>query len=304
MSGMSNDFEKANAKAEKQHHGILDEGESILAESAQVILTNQRLIQFGLSGKIKNEIPLLDISEFQTLRKKFAKAGPLISITRDGSKIDFGNLFDSEYERFKEALSAFQSGTVINSEVKKAKSLSGQGAERQSPNSIEIKYGNVVSQAHFGSAFIKIYSKGYVEIAKGYGLLKNQVEKLLSIDGEAQITKKTGLGRAAAAVVTFGVNLASPNQRGNLILTITTDREVHVLFHDMPFAHDIKGMNELVSAGKAILARISNSGKGSEREMIESNDSLSNQLRELSRMKDEGLLTADEFAMAKRKLLS
>jgi hypothetical protein len=163
--------------------------------------------------------------------------------------------------------------------------------------------GGIAAMGAFGSKMITVYRNGFVQVNKHMGFTKGEVEKLIQIDGDSQIFKKTGLGRAAASVFTLVVNRLSPNQRGNLTLTITTDREVYVFFEEMPFPQYIKSMHELVNAGKAAIElRDKKEGKKTNAE-TSSAKSLGEQLNELVQLKESGVLTEAEFESAKAKLL-
>jgi len=116
----------------------------------------------------------------------------------------------------------------------KAEAKAAKAEAKASKEAEDIqKYGTVSASAPFGTRWITIYSNGYVKVSSGLGLLKGEIEKLLGIFGESDITKKSGLGRAAGAVFTLGANITlSPNQRGNLYLTIATERETHKILTD------------------------------------------------------------------------
>jgi hypothetical protein len=89
--------------------------EKIYTTSNMVAITNRRIFQLTLVGKIKREIPLEEIMNFSTTRKKFAKAGPLLIETKNGKSENFGILFDGEYREFQQVLAIIQSGGVPES---------------------------------------------------------------------------------------------------------------------------------------------------------------------------------------------
>jgi hypothetical protein len=89
---------------------VLSLQEEIYATSNMVALTNRRILQLTLSGKVKSEIPLEEIMNFSTTRKKFAKAGPLFVETKDGKSQNYGILFDGEYQEFQKVLAIIKSG--------------------------------------------------------------------------------------------------------------------------------------------------------------------------------------------------
>jgi hypothetical protein len=165
-------------------------------------------------------------------------------------------------------------------------------------------YGTLIANESFGNYKVRIFSDGYIQVSTGLGLIKGSIEKLLQIEGETLISKKSGLGRGIAGIVTLGANQLVPNQRGNLILTITTEKQVHVLFNDMPFAEYIKAMNKLVAAGKSVIKKSAAPTSTTPDKSTSNNQSLAQQIRELSELKDSGIISQQEFESAKQKLLS
>jgi len=91
---------------------VLSLQEEIYATSNLVALTNRRILQLTLAGKVKGEISLEKVMNFSTSRKKFAKAGPLFVETKDGKSQSFGILSDGEYREFQRVLEIIQSGGV------------------------------------------------------------------------------------------------------------------------------------------------------------------------------------------------
>lgn len=170
----------------------------------------------------------------------------------------------------------------------------------------EAKYGSVVVSEPFATKWITIYSNGYVKVSGGMGILQGSVEKLVDIFGETDITKKTGLGRAAGAILTMGANVAlSPNQRGNVYLTIATDRETYSILWERPDQASIRTMNRLVSAGKAALARSAHESREpyAPKASTGQQGDLVSQLANLAQLRDTGVLSEQEFERAKAKLL-
>jgi hypothetical protein len=105
-------------------------------------------------------------------------------------------------------------------------------------------------------------------------------------------------------VVTLGKNQLAPNQRGNLIMTITTDKRVHVLLEDVPQKQWIKSMNKLVAVGKSVIKKSTPSEVTATAKDSPHSQSLAQQIRELSELKDAGVISEQEFESAKKKLLS
>jgi hypothetical protein len=288
--------------------------EKIYASSNTVLITANRLIQLTTSGKIKDEIPLKDVKDFSTTRKKFAKAGPLLVETKDGKSLNFGLLHDSEYQEFQRVLVMIQSGEIPEYiEAPAVKETIEEPAVKETNEAPPVErvvreappnYGTVVANESFGLYKVRIFSDGYIQISKGLGFFKGSIEKLLEIEGESQITKKSALGRGLMGVVTLGKNQLAPNQRGNLIMTITTDKRVHVLLEDVPQKQWIKSMNKLVAVGKSVIKKSTPSEVTATAKDSPHSQSLAQQIRELSELKDAGVISEQEFESAKKKLLS
>lgn len=163
---------------------------------------------------------------------------------------------------------------------------------------LQEKCGDVVISSTFKTSVITIYSKGYVSVSGGMGLFKGTPEKLQGIDFVADITKKSGLGRGAAAVLTGGLNLLSSNKRGDAYLTIVTDRTTHSLRVEAPYATDMKNGHAIASAGQALL-----NASGIATVTVTNDSDIAGQLEKLSNLHKKGILSDDEFAAAKSKLL-
>jgi hypothetical protein len=221
----------------------------------------------------------------------------LESAQRDPLSVDFEPIVSTNAEariaeKRNEIAAAKAEAKAATTEAKEERKL----AEQE-------KWGEVAVSAPFGTRWVTIYSKGYIKVSSGLGLMKGDVEKLLDIFGESDITKKSGLGRAAGAVFTMGANITlSPNQRGNLYLTIATEKNTHSLMWDRPDATSIKNMNKLVSAGKAAIAR-GRVPSGVEASSPTQSRDLSDQLAQLAKLHATGVLSDDEFSAAKAKLL-
>lgn len=288
--------------------------EKVYASSNTVLITAGRLLQLSFSGKIKEEIPLEDIKGFSTTRKALAKAGPLLVETKDGKSLNFGLLHDSEFQEFQRVLVMIQAGEIpefieaptVTETIQTPTKQEGteEPTEQKVVREAPPYYGTPVANEPFGNYKIRIFSDGYIQVSMGLGLIKGRIEKLLQIECEAQISKKSGLGRGLAGIVTLGANQMTPNQRGNLILTITTDKKVHVLMHDMPFTVYIKAMHKLVAAGKSVIKKDVPSEATATAKDSPHSQSLAQQFRELSELKDAGIISEKEFESAKQKLLS
>lgn len=197
-------------------------------------------------------------------------------------------------QQIKDGLGEISEGFAEMKEEREAKK-----AERVA---LEEEAGEVVASEAFGTNWVTIYREGYVKVSKGLGVIKGLPEKIVDIWGETDVTKKTGLGRAVGAVVTSGVNLLlASNQRGNIYLTITTEKQVHSLVRENPKTNDINSMHKLVAAGKSVLKQQSSDEQRAEAE--DSRRDLPAQLKELSKLAEDGVISKEEFEAAKAKLL-
>jgi hypothetical protein len=77
-----------------------------------VAITNRRILQLTLLGRVKREVPLEEVINFSTVRKKFEKAGPLLVSKKNGESQSFRTLSDDEYREFQRVLTIIQSGGV------------------------------------------------------------------------------------------------------------------------------------------------------------------------------------------------
>ena len=156
--------------------------------------------------------------------------------------------------------------------------------------------GREVASEFLSVGMVKIFQNGYISVGN-WGRLN--YEKLISFDVfSANLTKKSGLGRGVAAVLTLGVNLYSPNTRGNLIVTIVTDKKVHSI-EELPQVNVIRTVQKLEAAAKSVIKSSEPSKSGNQ----DSSD-LGASLEKLVSLKNLGALTEAEFEKAKAKLLS
>ena len=86
---------------------------------------------------------------------------------------------------------------------------------------------------------------------KGSGEAK--LEKLVSIDLDTQnVTKKTGVGRGIAAIVTVGASLAATSSnRGDIYLTIVTKEDTYSLHQTFPVEKEIQKLKKFVMLAKS-----------------------------------------------------
>lgn len=287
------------------HAGLFVEGERLMAATDFLFLTNMRIFQINMLSRIKVEFRIEEIESLSTTRKTLAKAGPIIVNTKDGGEHKLTNLLDSEWRRFSDAFDLLTSkhvGDLESSIPTLNQSEKPRTNSGYAPDNIDT--GESVLSLLFGSHNVELFKNGFVKVSSVYGLRNRGIERIIDIQGESQLTKKTGLGRALAATVTLGANMASPSQRGNLIVTITTETDIHVLIHNVPFDHDIENMNKIVSTGKAVIrANSASSGIQTNANPILKGN-IVEEVKELVLLRDSGVISDEEFVLLKRKLIS
>jgi len=306
---MDSKYQKNIEKKLSAHPKVFLPQERIFAAGNVVYFTGFRLLHLSLLGRISDEVPIENVLAIGT-----TKFGSLLVETKDGTSVNFGvedKKVISEFQRvllmiqvgevpeYIEAL-AVQEESAVPTKQEETEIPAEQRVVREAPP----HYGTVVANESFGLYKIRIFSDGYIQISKGLGMFKGSIEKLLEIEGESQLTKKSGLGRGLAGIVTLGKNQLAPNQRGNLILTITTDKVVHVLIEDLPQKQWIVSMNKLVAVGKSVIKKGTSSEATVTSKGSPNSQSLAQQIRELSELKDAGVISQKEFESAKQKLLS
>ena len=154
-----------------------------------------------------------------------------------------------------------------------------------------------VAKLSSSSPEVKVFQNGYVTFRTGFG--SPFYEKLISFDVFSDnITKKSGLGRGAAAFATLGANLLSANNRGDFIVTILTDKKTHsIKARSSPSG--IKLVNSLQAAANSVLSSIAEAPSNPSA----SEDNVSSSLEKLVSLRDSGALSQEEFEKAKGKLL-
>ena len=186
-----------------------------------------------------------------------------------------------------------------------------EGESKLPMNSGFDTYGRLVMSSTFAARTIRLYSNGYVQI--GIFAKNASFEKLLGISGSANVAKKTGIGRAAGALLTGGANLLTSNKRGDVYLTIITDTKTYA-FDETPGIDGIQRMNKLVTAGESILKGISfgNSVQpvevqqnlnGNHTEQKTSVDDLLRKLQQLGDLYASGVVSETEFDQLKEQIM-
>lgn len=153
-------------------------------------------------------------------------------------------------------------------------------------------FGEMILDQMFWARRICIYEKGFVSVRMLTGTFKfDKPERLISIDSESHIVDK---------------QVWTENKIGDLYLTIVTERETYALNNPMPDTMDVRTMKAIVATGQSV---IGNWARGRELPQaepaapVESQIDLSEQLKKVSELHKAGLLSDEEFAAAKAKLL-
>lgn len=174
-------------------------------------------------------------------------------------------------------------------------------------NYLDDVFGEVILTAKFGLLKkVSLHSKGYIS---GLG---PKPEKLLAISGDANVTKKSGLGRGLGAMVTLPLsgftmsNLDGSNMRGDVYITIVTEIKTHTIHIDMQNQmsgqNPVGEMQKLVTTGEALIKRLSSSPEVSAPVQQPSAD-LASQLSNLNQLFQQGALSEAEFNAAKARIL-
>ena len=162
------------------------------------------------------------------------------------------------------------------------------------------KHGRTVESQRFGGKTITIFSNGFVQVA---GMISSPApERLIQIEANIEVTKKTGIGRGVAAVATQGWSLLTPNKRGDIYLTILTDKQMHTLNSGTPTDAEIKAVHALELAGKAVLGG-SGGGPAAASSQSAGEKSIPDQIRDMKALLDEGLVSQEDFDQFKKQLL-
>jgi len=176
------------------------------------------------------------------------------------------------------------------------------------------RYGRKVLEETCAGKLVRIYDKGFVRVS-GVILKHGAVfEKLRAISSSADVAKKTALGRTIMAGATMGLNLVTtPNKRGDMYLTINTDKTTHMLHMSPPTERELKAMHRIATAGQGILDSIGHqlpmeNSRNASIETVSSQPvapqvSIIDELTKLVALRDAGAISEDEFSAMKSQLM-
>lgn len=173
-------------------------------------------------------------------------------------------------------------------------------------------YGSLLLEEVCAGKLVRLYDKCYVRVSGAiFGKGDAPFEKLMGISSSADIQKKTGIGRAVAAAATGGASLIlTTNRRGDMYLTIVTDRRTHKIHRDKPLKSDLKAMHSIVATGQALLDSTAALHVTTQEPIVENSKSSSatappdvvDKLQQLADLYRSGALTSEEFENAKAQL--
>jgi hypothetical protein len=165
-------------------------------------------------------------------------------------------------------------------------------------------FGKCVLDTMFDTYRVRLFDKGFIQIDSF--AIPSEPQKLLKIEAEANITRKGAFGRSAGAIAGTLVgagplNMLSPSNRGDLHIVIVTDEETHTLRTAYTTKDNVNALHEIETRGKALIESLSPATKNVETKV---SLGLSEELEKLASLKEQGLLSDEEFAAAKAKLIS
>lgn len=188
--------------------------------------------------------------------------------------------------------------------TKEAKSAAQEAEEQES---IRL-YGREVLSQQFGGKVVRIYEMGFVRVGAIFTSTAAPVERLHSIQANADVTKKTGLGRGAAAVATGGLSLAAANRRGDVFLTIATSVTTHVLRESPPTSRNMTASRALEAAGNSVLSRVgvhtdSPASQAPDSATVDAGEDMRSRLQRLKDLLADELISDDEYEAKRTELL-
>jgi hypothetical protein len=227
-----------------------------------------------------------------------------------------GTLFDAEWRAEKRLLRQEQKADRARErEVRQEDYVMAQQKKRDAASAAKYKdremYGTTVCEGAFGLRTVKIYSRGYIKVAALMFGGSASYERLISIEFQGDVQKKTGPGRVGAAVLTGGANLLlTPNKRGDVYLTITTDRKTHVLREDPPNALSIRTARQLAASGQGVLLQLQTDAASTAptnsialQQSSVTGRTISDRLEELNRLYQQGMVSGTEFQELRANVL-
>lgn len=167
----------------------------------------------------------------------------------------------------------------------------------------ELGPGELTYSGLFGLKTVKFFSNGYVQVGWGFP------EKLISVYTSNQSSSKTGVGRTIGQVLMFaptaGLSALTPSRRGDLIITIITENNTHVLQNSTPTTANVRALYEIEAEGNRLIALASHKEQQALQQPTSTapKSDLAKEIQSLFSLYEAGALTPEEFVAAKKKLL-
>ena len=161
------------------------------------------------------------------------------------------------------------------------------------------EFGSIVFQQLIGMDTLRLYSRGFVSVG---GVIKEpKPDKLVNLSIDVETSKKTGVGRAVAGVVTWGANLAlTGNVRGDIYVNVQTDKGITSIHERFPTNDLVAELRRLEMIAASLL---NTNGAVAVQAASEVQTTDTEKLEQLKSLFEKGLIDADEYAAAKAKLL-
>ena len=220
-------------------------------------------------------------------------------IDKDSEKIAKQKEKDAAKQAKEIAKAAKTAERQARSAVKRAElEARVQARKDEKAQSLEAA-GKEISSDLLGGKFIKFYENGYVSVSSWGG---GNPEKLVDVSADADVSKKTGLGRAVVGVATLGLNIGTTsNMRGDIYVSIVTEVTTHMIHVTPPSESAVKAARKIEATGKGLLTRralVSPSTSS-----VAGAQDIASQLSKLVELHAAGVLSDDEFSNAKAKII-
>lgn len=274
----------------------------------RILLTNVRLLAASASdGKVKFSARRDEVGDVVV---DSGWSGSTIGIVlRDGTSSVFKSVDEADAQTIRARLSLEASASSADPPVEQAADQPGVGARLKKAytdaqtaraelaEANEATYGALVKKGQFGLKTVEIYASGYVRVG-AFLSQGSPFEKLKSIKFSFQVQDRSGVGH----LWTSG-GLGSKEKRV-LFLTIATDKKIHTLSTEgeMGRREDNLAM-ALEAAGNSVLADAQSAPRPTNVTQAASEATVGERLRQIAELHQDGVLSDDEFAAAKAKLL-
>lgn len=163
--------------------------------------------------------------------------------------------------------------------------------------------GRLVASETFGIYRVELYERGAVRVSPVPLIGVAEYERLLSIDSSTEVATRSALDRGAVAVLSLR-QVSLGKHRGDVYLTIATDSRVHNL-RSKPSVSNIRAGRGLAAAGAVVLSQTARRSVQTGQPLTEAPQerSLPVKLRELASLRDDGLITDDEYTVMRQRAL-